>query len=338
MGNVADHAIFMLDAEGTITEWTEGARKVGYAAEEVVGRHFSMFYTPEDVASGEPERLLEQAAREGRAEREAWRVRKDGGRIWANEVVTAVRDAEGRLVGFTKISRDLTERRALEQERERVRAVELIARAEVSERERISRELHDRVAHRMGVVHQSLSFSRRLGRAPRAGRREAGSGQTEHQASPRPDPQPLGRAEEPAGGGAGRGARGRLRQARRVLPPGRHGDGRLLLGEESALPDPVGMQVYLAMREAIRNAVKHAGCSRIGVALKVRDGDVHVLVEDDGEGFDPEAVEVATPSSGVGLRSMRERLEMLGGSLRVYSEPGAGSKVEMRVPLDGRRP
>src|SRR5919106_621307 len=85
--NVADHAIFMLDAEGIITEWTEGARRVkGYAPEEVVGRHFSMFYTPEDVASGEPERLLEQAARECRAEREAWRVRKDGRRIWANEV------------------------------------------------------------------------------------------------------------------------------------------------------------------------------------------------------------------------------------------------------------
>ena len=159
VGNVADHAIFMLDAEGTITEWTEGARRVkGYAAEEVVGRHFSMFYTPEDVASGEPVRLLEQAAREGRAEREAWRVRKDGGRIWANEVVTAVRDAEGRLVGFTKISRDLTDRRALEQEKGRARIRELTALAEASERERISRELHDRVAHRMGVVHQSLEL------------------------------------------------------------------------------------------------------------------------------------------------------------------------------------
>jgi two-component system, NarL family, sensor histidine kinase UhpB len=97
--------------------------------------------------------------------------------------------------------------------------------------------------------------------------------------------------------------------------------------------------VYLAMREAIRNAIKHAGCSRIGVALEVRDGHVHGLVEDDGEGFDPEAVEEATPSSwGVGLGSMRERLEMLGGSLRVDSEPGEGTKVEMRVPLDGRRP
>jgi signal transduction histidine kinase len=109
-------------------------------------------------------------------------------------------------------------------------------------------------------------------------------------------------------------------------------------GEESALPDPVETQVYLAMREAVRNAVKHSGCSRIGVALEVRDGAVHGLVEDDGEGFDPQAVEEATPSWGVGLGSMRERLEMLGGSLRVYSEPGAGTKVEMRVPLDGQRP
>ena len=340
VGNVADHAIFMLDAEGTITEWTEGARRVkGYAAEEVVGRHFSMFYTPEDVASGEPERLLEQAAREGRAEREAWRVRKDGGRIWANEVVTAVRDAEGRLVGFTKISRDLTERRALEQERERVRAVELIARAEVSERERISRELHDRVAHRMGVVHQSLELfaALREGAPERAAEKLDLARRNTRQALDQTrnlSAELKSLQEEDLEGGI-EAAFGKLAES--YLPDGMEMDVSFS-GEESALPNPVGTQVYLAMREAIRNAVKHAGCSRIGVALEVRDGDVHVLVEDDGEGFDPEAVEVATPSSGVGLRSMRERLEMLGGSLRVYSEPGAGSKVEMRVPLDGRRP
>ena len=113
--------------------------------------------------------MLEQAAREGRAEREAWRVTKGGRRIWANEVVTAVRDAEGRLVGFTKISRDLTERRALERERERLRTVELTALAEASERERISRELHDRVAHRMGVVHQSLELFAALRESPPGG-------------------------------------------------------------------------------------------------------------------------------------------------------------------------
>ena len=171
MENVADHAIFMLDAEGIITEWTEGARRVkGYSAEEVVGRHFSMFYTPEDVASGEPERLLEQAAREGRAEREAWRVRKDGGRIWANEVVTAVRDAEGRLVGFTKISRDDQPSAARRRRRRKGPGRRADHRpGEVSERERISRELHDRVAHRMGVVHQSLELFAALRRAPPSG-------------------------------------------------------------------------------------------------------------------------------------------------------------------------
>src|SRR3712207_955299 len=114
--NVRDYAIFMLDADGFVIEWTEGAWRVkGYAAEEVIGRHLSMFLTPDEIAAGEPGQELAQAAEEGRAEREAWRVRKDGERIWVNEIATAVRDDEGRLVGFTKISRDLTERRRAEE-------------------------------------------------------------------------------------------------------------------------------------------------------------------------------------------------------------------------------
>jgi len=106
-------------------------------------------------------------------------------------------------------------------------------------------------------------------------------------------------------------------------------------GDESAIPNPVGVQVYLAMREAVRNAVRHSGCSRIGIMLRVRDGEVYGLVEDDGDGFNPEAVGGDTPSWGVGLRSMRERAEMLGGGLRVDSRSGAGTRVELRVPLDG---
>jgi PAS domain S-box-containing protein len=338
--NVADHAIFMLDAEGTITEWTEGAQRVkGYAAEEVAGRHFSMFYTPEEVASGEPERLLEQAAREGRAEREAWRVHKDGGRLWANEVVTAVRDAEGRLVGFTKISRDLTERRALEQERERARTRELTALAEAAERERISRELHDRVAHHMGVAHQSLELYAALrDTAPaRAAERLDLARETTMVAldQTRALSAELKRLQDEELKGGLEAAFRALSET--VVPE----DIRLdvsFSGEESAIPGPVETQVYLAMREAIRNAVRHSGCSHIRVTLAVRDGEVLGLVEDDGEGFDPEAVQEATPSWGVGLRSMRERAEMLGGSLRVDSEPGAGTKVEMRAQFDGRRP
>src|SRR5918993_95437 len=101
--NVADHAIFMLDAQGYVTEWTGSARRVkGYSAEEVVGRHFSIFYTPEDIASGEPERLLEQAAQEGRAEREAWRGRKDGGGGLGEEGGTGRRGAGGGVGGVTK--------------------------------------------------------------------------------------------------------------------------------------------------------------------------------------------------------------------------------------------
>jgi PAS domain S-box-containing protein len=338
--NVADHAIFMLDAEGTITEWTEGAQRVkGYAAEEVAGRHFSMFYTPEEVASGEPERLLEQAAREGRAEREAWRVHKDGGRLWANEVVPAVRDAEGRLVGFTKISRDLTERRALEQERERARTRELTALAEAAERERISRELHDRVAHHMGVAHQSLELYAALrDTAPaRAAERLDLARETTMVAldQTRALSAELKRLQDEELKGGLEAAFRALSET--VVPE----DIRLdvsFSGEESAIPGPVETQVYLAMREAIRNAVRHSGCSHIRVTLAVRDGEVLGLVEDDGEGFDPEAVQEATPSWGVGLRSMRERAEMLGGSLRVDSEPGAGTKVEMRAQFDGRRP
>ncbi len=103
-----------------------------------------------------------------------------------------------------------------------------------------------------------------------------------------------------------------------------------------AIPEPVRVQVYLAMREAIRNAARHSGCSRIGMTLEVSDGELYGRVEDDGEGFDPAAVGKATPSWGVGLQSMRERTEMLDGSLRVDSKPGAGTRVEMRVPLDGR--
>jgi PAS domain S-box-containing protein len=126
--NLPDYAIFMVDPAGVITEWTEGGRRVkGYAAEEVLGRHFSLFYTPEDQAARLPDRILAEAAHRGCSENEGWRVRKSGERFWANEIATAVRDTAGKLVGFTKISRDLTERRqaeaALQESEERYRRI-----------------------------------------------------------------------------------------------------------------------------------------------------------------------------------------------------------------------
>jgi signal transduction histidine kinase len=109
-------------------------------------------------------------------------------------------------------------------------------------------------------------------------------------------------------------------------------------GDDSGVPEPVATQAYLAMREAIRNAMRHSGCSRVGVELEVRDGELLGVVEDDGTGFDPEVVGRVSPSWVVGLRSMRERAEMLGGDTRVESALGTGTRVEVRVPLNGRRP
>jgi PAS domain S-box-containing protein len=118
VANVRDYAIFMLDPTGHITTWNIGAERIkGYAASEIIGRHFSVFYPDEDVRAGKCERELEAAARDGRFEDEDWRLRKDGARFWANVVITAVRDKTGTLIGFAKITRDLTERKRNEDER-----------------------------------------------------------------------------------------------------------------------------------------------------------------------------------------------------------------------------
>jgi PAS domain S-box-containing protein len=125
---VEDYAIFMLDPEGHIVSWNSGAqRSKGYTAEEIIGRHFSVFYPPEVAASGHPEHELEVAVREGHYEEEGWRVRQDGSRFWANVLITAVFNDKGEHIGFTKVTRDTTERRRLEQERER--AVQALAAA-----------------------------------------------------------------------------------------------------------------------------------------------------------------------------------------------------------------
>jgi PAS domain S-box-containing protein len=110
---VTDSAIYMLDPLGYVSSWNAGAERFkGYTAEEIIGHHFSRFYQEEDRAAGVPDRALEAARTEGRFEAEGWRVRKDGKRFWAHVVIDAIRDENGRLFGFTKITRDLTERKA----------------------------------------------------------------------------------------------------------------------------------------------------------------------------------------------------------------------------------
>src|SRR5688500_15296546 len=116
--SVEDYAIFMLDPEGYIVSWNRGAQRAkGYTDEEIIGRHFSTFYTPEDLERDHPTFELRHARKHGRYEEEGWRLRKDGTRFWANVVITAVRDETGELIGFGKVTRNLTERRIQEEQR-----------------------------------------------------------------------------------------------------------------------------------------------------------------------------------------------------------------------------
>jgi PAS domain S-box-containing protein len=152
--SVEDYAILMLDPKGHVSSWNAGAERIkGYAAQEIIGRHFSTFYPREDVEAGKCEHELEVAAREGRFEDEGWRVRKDGTMFWANVVITAVRDASGTLVGYGKVTRDLTSRIHAEQERIR------LARAEEGERRKedclaiLGHELRNPLAPIVTAVH-----------------------------------------------------------------------------------------------------------------------------------------------------------------------------------------
>ncbi len=134
--SVRDYAIFMLDPEGRVATWNLGAERIkGYVAEEILGQHFARFYPPEEAAVGKPARELAEAAAHGRFEDEGWRFSKDGSRFWANVVITALRDEDGALVGFAKVTRDLSERKRAEEEQVRL-AREQAARTEAEAMQR----------------------------------------------------------------------------------------------------------------------------------------------------------------------------------------------------------
>jgi PAS domain S-box-containing protein len=145
--SVRDYAIFMLDPDGRVASWNAGAERIkGYTAGEIVGQHFSRFYPQDKIAEGFPAYELAEAARVGRFEDEGWRIRKDGSRFWANVVITALRGDDGTLLGFAKVTRDLTARRATEEQARRL-AAEEAARIEADRRteelQRLSDELQE---------------------------------------------------------------------------------------------------------------------------------------------------------------------------------------------------
>jgi PAS domain S-box-containing protein len=124
LSGVTDYAIYMLDPDGRVTSWNTGAQRIkGYDAQEILGQHFSRFYTEEDRSAGLPRTVLETAAREGRYEAEAWRVRKDGSRFWASVIIDAIRSPAGSLLGFAKVTRDISERQERDEQLARMREI-----------------------------------------------------------------------------------------------------------------------------------------------------------------------------------------------------------------------
>jgi PAS domain S-box-containing protein len=155
VAGVKDHAIFMLDPRGHVLTWNEGARRIkGYQADEIVGEHFSRFYTQDAIDDRHPDRELALAAAEGSYEEEGWRVRKDGSQFFANVVITALYDAGGQLRGFGKVTRDITERREAE-----VKLAEAIADGE---RHRLGRkhalEINDNLVQGLALAKYRLAL------------------------------------------------------------------------------------------------------------------------------------------------------------------------------------
>jgi PAS domain S-box-containing protein len=151
-----DYAIFMTDADGRVTTWNEGAQRLfGYGEAEIVGEDTSILFTAEDRQSSAPERELQKARTEGRAEDERYHVRKDGSRFWASGLVRPVLDEDDNLIGFSKVARDLTERKRAEETLEEVR---------LAEQERLARDLHDLVLQDLThafVVAQAYRLTRK---------------------------------------------------------------------------------------------------------------------------------------------------------------------------------
>jgi PAS domain S-box-containing protein len=148
---VRDYAIFMLDPEGRIASWNQGAARIkGYSAQEIIGQHFSVFYSPEEVADGVCERELEEALTEGHVEAEGWRFRKDGSRFWATVVITTLYDDTGTHRGFAKVTRDLTERKQAQDAKRRLNELHL--------RQRHALEVNDDIIQGLAVADLALNL------------------------------------------------------------------------------------------------------------------------------------------------------------------------------------
>ncbi|QWF85234.1 PAS domain-containing sensor histidine kinase [Amycolatopsis sp. CA-230715] len=325
---VLDYGIFMLDPTGVIVSWNAGAQRIkGYTAAEIIGRHFSVFYPAEDNAAGKPDRELRIAEAEGRLEDEGWRVRQDGSRFWANVVITALFGDDGRLRGFGKVTRDMTERRNAERVlSERRQLLRHLVDAQEAERRRIAWDVHDDAIQAMVSVGMRLELL-----AGRLSREQAAE---------------IGTVDDVVGE-----AVKRLRDLVSQLRPAaldQLGLGNAitaylddvvadwnltyafrndLIGEP---PRECAITVFRICQEALANVRKHAKASTVAIELSTVDQGVLARVRDDGIGMEVGAA--WTKQGHFGMIEMRERAETAEGWWTVASTPGQGTTVEFWLP------
>jgi PAS domain S-box-containing protein len=358
---VQDYAIFMLNPEGIITSWNIGAERLkGYKTAEILGKHFSCFYPEEDVRNGKPQWELVIAAKESRFEDEGWRLRKDGSRFWANVIISAVRNDQGELLGFAKVTRDVTERmrahQALEKEvaerRDAQRQLhesegslrELsihLLRTQDEERRRIGRELHDSLGQYLAVLKMKLQSLELLpaGEQGDPAVRDVAECivltddcirevRTVSYLLYPPMLEEIGLKSAIPWYLEGFSERSGIKTTFEV----QSGLGRLSRDSELAL--------FRVLQESLTNVHRHSGSCTAGVQLLAKDDRCVLVIEDKGKGIPSEFLDragkdwIAAP--GVGLRGMNERMRQLGGELEIVSSKG-GTRVRAMVPMGGSR-
>jgi PAS domain S-box-containing protein len=356
--SVTDYAIYMLSPGGIITNWNAGAERIkGYAPQEIIGQHFSKFYSPEDVAAGLPQVGLATAMREGRFEKEGWRYRKDGSKFWASVVIDAIRAPDGELIGYAKITRDMTERKQAQEQLERARE----AMAQSQKMDAIG-QLTGGVAHDfnnllMAVLGSLELIRKRLPEDPKLklllnnafeGARRGVSVTQRMLSFARRQELSLTAVDVKAL------VSGMSDMLDRSLGPLMTIETDIPEGLPSIKADVNQLETALLnLTVNARDAMPRGGTIKISARLvatppvmgtKALNGECVVLtVSDTGEGMDSETLSRAREpffttkgigkGTGLGLSMVSGMTEQLGGRLRMESLKGKGTSVELWIPL-----
>ena len=345
---VVDYAIFMLDPEGIVTSWNTGAERInGYKREEILGKHVSRFFVPQDIDAGKPWEELAVARREGRAEAEGWRVRKNGEHYWARAVVSALHDGAGHLRGFAKVTQDLTDRRHLQDlERATKNVNEFIAtlahelrnplapiRAAVQVMARAPADDPAQATLRQTIERQSAQLARIVNDMVDISRITRGAIAIEHAMVDLAD---VAQRAVEAAGPAINGAKHTLDVQLSSQPVRVEGDVQRLAQLATNL---------------LNNAARYTPQGgRILLETKIEGAQAVLRVRDNGRGIEPEMLERIfdmfvrgraplerlSSGLGIGLALSRKIAELHGGSLDAHSAgPGKGAEFTLRLPLAG---